>query len=255
MAIDAALITALQRNSLNERARSVASHPQAASPAAANRFEAILDKLEKTEGTGKAVAATAEIMQLEMMRNALTLDPAAPLEPMTSSSTLPLEFILAEALQSKVPVEVQNDEKQVTPNIETQPIIHAKEPAQHLDAIINSAARKYGVDQALIKAVIRVESNFNPSAVSHAGAQGLMQLMPSTARGLGVTNSFDPVQNVMGGTRFLKDMLERYGGNIDKALAAYNWGPGNVDKGTRALPKETREYLVKVKQLYNEYAV
>lgn len=124
-------------------------------------------------------------------------------------------------------------------------------PNPGTDAIIEKASRRYGVDGGLIRAVIKAESNFNPRAVSSAGAQGLMQLMPSTARGLGVSDSFDPEQNVMAGTRFLKDMLRRYGGNLDEALAAYNWGPGKVDKyGTDRLPRETRAYLAKVKGYY-----
>jgi soluble lytic murein transglycosylase-like protein len=122
-----------------------------------------------------------------------------------------------------------------------------------LDHIISKASNRYGVDAGLIKAVIKAESDFNPQAVSHAGASGLMQLMPSTARSLGVNDSFDPEQNVMGGTRFLKDMLQRYNGNVDSALAAYNWGPGNVDKRPDHLPRETRDYLVRVKQLYATY--
>ena len=115
------------------------------------------------------------------------------------------------------------------------------------------ASKRYGVDVSLIKAVIKAESDFNPQAVSHAGARGLMQLMPATARSLGVSDSFDPEQNVMGGTRFLSDMLKRYNGNVDSALAAYNWGPGNVDKRPDHLPRETRDYLVRVKQLYSSY--
>lgn len=126
-------------------------------------------------------------------------------------------------------------------------------PNPTIAAIIDKASRRYGVDAGLIRAVIKQESNFNPRAVSSAGAQGLMQLMPSTARGLGVTDSFDPEQNVMAGTRFLKDMLQRYG-NVDEALAAYNWGPGNVDRrGLTALPRETRDYLAKVKGYYTQY--
>lgn len=126
--------------------------------------------------------------------------------------------------------------------------------SQWLDPIIEKASRRYGVEVGLIKAVIKAESNFNPNAVSHAGARGLMQLMPGTARALGVSDSFDPEQNVMAGTRFLGDLLTRYNGDLDSALAAYNWGPGNVDKRPDRLPRETREYLAHVKQLYSSYS-
>ena len=123
------------------------------------------------------------------------------------------------------------------------------------EAIIEKASRRYGIDGGLIRAIIKVESDFNPRAVSSAGAQGLMQLMPATARGLGVKNSFDPEENVMAGTRFLKDMLRRYDGNLNEALAAYNWGPANVDRhGTDRLPRETRAYLTKVKGYFAQGA-
>jgi soluble lytic murein transglycosylase-like protein len=127
-----------------------------------------------------------------------------------------------------------------------------KSTSTGFDGIIQKASNKYGVDIGLIKAIIKVESNFNPRAVSTAGAQGLMQLMPATARGLGVSDSFDPEQNVMAGTRFLKDMINRYHGNLESALAAYNWGPGNVDRKGLAAPKETREYIARVKGLYQD---
>jgi soluble lytic murein transglycosylase-like protein len=81
-----------------------------------------------------------------------------------------------------------------------------------------------------------------------------MQLMPGTARSLGVNDSFDPEQNVMAGTRFLRDLLDRYNGNVDSALAAYNWGPGNMDRRPEHMPRETQNYLVRVKQLYASYS-
>lgn len=139
------------------------------------------------------------------------------------------------------------------PSLLAAPPSRSHADASTFDPIIARASRKYGVDASLIKAVIKAESNFNPHAVSHAGARGLMQLMPATARSLGVDDSFDPEQNVMAGTRFLKDMLQRYNGDVDSALAAYNWGPGNVDRRPDRLPRETRDYLVRVKQLYNTY--
>lgn len=122
-----------------------------------------------------------------------------------------------------------------------------------LEEIFTEAAEKYHVPKKLIKAIAKAESDFNPNATSGSGAQGLMQLMPATARELGVTDAYDPYQNVMGGTKYISQLLDKYDGNVTLALAAYNAGSGNVAKYGGVPPfKETQNYVVKVKNFMND---
>lgn len=136
--------------------------------------------------------------------------------------------------------------------------------ASSYDGLIDRAAARNGVDDSLVKAVISAESAFQPGAVSSAGAKGLMQLMDGTAASLGVSNSFDPEQNINGGTRYLSDLLRKYKGNEAVALAAYNAGSNRIDRlgitndeqlkaQLDSLPQETRNYVAKVQALKKRY--
>lgn len=124
---------------------------------------------------------------------------------------------------------------------------------QSLDSIFQKAADTYQVPVNLLKAIGKQESNFDANAVSKCGAQGIMQLMPATAASLGVTNSFDAEQNIMGGAKYIAELLDKYDGNVSYALAAYNAGSNNVTKYGGIPPfKETQNYVIKVTNYMNQ---
>ena len=116
-----------------------------------------------------------------------------------------------------------------------------------LESIFEKAAQTYHVDIELLKAMAKAESDFDPNATSRSGAMGIMQLMPGTAKELGVTDAYDPEQNIMGGAKYIASLLEKYDGNVSYALAAYNAGSGNVDKYGGIPPfEETQNYVTKI---------
>jgi soluble lytic murein transglycosylase-like protein len=127
-------------------------------------------------------------------------------------------------------------------------------PPAEIEQLVQSNAATWQVDPALVRAVMANESGFNPKATSKTGAQGLMQLEPETASSLGVTDAYDPQQNVWGGTRYLRGLLDRFGGDLTKAIAAYNAGPGAVEKYGGVPPyAETQSYVKNVLDSYQQY--
>ncbi len=167
-------------------------------------------------------------------------------------------------IQSRLPVRMKafnnsRNFKQVMMNavndISKQPVGKNQDDIMKaIDKNIADASKKYDLEAALIKAVMKQESAFNPNALSKAGARGLMQLMPGTAKILGVEDIWDIRQNIDGGAMYLRDMLYAYDSNLELALAAYNAGPGNVEKYGGVPPfNETKDFIKKVMQYYNEY--
>jgi len=237
---------------------------------AGGAFAEQLDRALETSGAGQteqsAAQNLAEALSLQMLHTTLSLA-ANDTADTTASLTLgqqpsmlqPLIKAYADAAQSAQNQTARDgsalsaEQPSSVPSL-TQPSAPLGIGKEWLEPIIAKASSRYGVETGLIKAVIKAESNFNPTAVSSAGARGLMQLMPGTAHSLGVSDSFDPEQNVMAGTRFLRDLLDHYKGDLDSALAAYNWGPGNVDRRPERMPRETQDYLARVKQLYSSYS-
>ena len=184
------------------------------------------------------------------------------IDAQTATKTQPISFakMLEETQKSNSTISMPNIVSK-TPQVQKSSNLYgyvensgkiskSAEKAQILN-LVSQLSKKYDIDEKLVRSVIKQESGFNPKAVSSAGAMGLMQLMPATAKGLGVTDALNPVQNVDGGIRHLKGLLARYNGNLVLALAAYNAGGGNVDKYKGVPPfKETQNY---VKSILKDY--
>jgi len=174
-------------------------------------------------------------------------------------SNIPEAGYQTENVVKEKPVPRKNDGPVLIPNyrLKNESTAYVPGAGEELDddvpyaEIINDKCAKYGVDTQLVKAIIKTESNFNPNAVSNKGAVGLMQLMPQTAADLGVNNSYDPEQNIDGGVRYMRYLLDNFGGDVELSVAAYNCGEGRVLRNGRCVPdiKETKSYVKKVMKL------
>ena len=161
--------------------------------------------------------------------------------------------------QSEVPVAQPDFQKILDKSVQLDKNVKSKNPGNaatsraEIDDLIEEYSAKNGLDADFVKAVVRQESGFNPNAKSKCGAMGLMQLMPATAKGLGVTNAFDAEQNIYGGTKYLKGLLDRFDNNKELALAAYNAGPNAVKKYKGIPPyAETQNYVKSIMKSYDK---
>jgi cell wall-associated NlpC family hydrolase len=193
--------------------------------------------------TAAITSIEQRISQLSGSSSPSTATPAA--SGSSTPTSLPASF--ATQLQSAGVDTTATDTTDPTAATATTTPVDSTDASTQYDSMIQQAARDQGVDPALLKGLVQAESGFNNSSVSSVGAQGLTQLMPDTARGLGVTNSFDPLQNLEGGARFLAGALKRFGGNEQLALAAYNAGPAAVERYGGIPPfAETQAYVPRV---------
>lgn len=162
-------------------------------------------------------------------------------------------------LSNKKPIQVSELRSYAVPKAENVRVTRyvPSERSRIYDDVILEHSKVHGVRTDLVRAVVQVESAFNPQALSPKGAMGLMQLMPATARQYGVTNPFNPVENIRAGVAYLKELLTRYQNNEELALAAYNAGPGAVDKYRQSVPpyRETQNYVVKIGKMAGDRPV
>lgn len=204
-----------------------------------------------------------KIIQLYMYQNMFTENNSNSSSAMFETMLMNAALSIANKNNSSISSEMVSNPQSTTisnkVNVKSNTGVSSK-ISNNIDNAIKYVSDKYGVEEEFIKAVIKQESAFNPNAVSRSGAQGLMQLMPSTAKSLGVENPFNVLDNIDGGTRYLKRLMEAFDGNKELALSAYNGGIGRMNRlgvdtvqEISKMPRETENYVSKVMKNYQNY--
>ncbi len=223
------------------------------SPGASSASYGDLLKSAMARGNGRLAAQVVELMMLSS-----SLRIAGPQRPPTRLPQYIQAYQLAAQGLTRPPASgrfasLSSEAAEKMTPAPRQTAQNTLQQRQDIDRLITKAARRHKLSHHLVRAVVKAESDYDPACVSSAGAMGLMQLMPETARDLKVSDPFDPRQNIDGGVRYLAMMIDRFDGDLKKALAAYNFGPANVEAG-RPWPAETRGYVSKVTRLMDLYS-
>ena len=220
-------------------------------------FSSMLQNLLSSSGQSSAMQRAVQMNNYVNKYNSQWVQVNETAAQTNTNNIQSFDSVLKSSAKVKFGDLIQNSSTRVNANIYSSTVHgamtnnNALSPREKINNIISKISKKHGVDEKLVNALIKQESGFNPNAKSKVGAMGLMQLMPATAKGLGVTNPMDPEQNVEGGVKYLKSMLNKYNGNIILALAAYNAGPNAVDKYDGVPPyKETQNYVKSILSSY-----